>query len=257
MPPILGREPYLTVLRDGTLFATVHLLAQDVRNRDGYTHSYVHRSADRGRTWTTTRVGPEGFPGRAETLTSRNVLELPDGTLLLGVSDNRGNDSVWRSTDRGKTWDRSRRCDTSGFRSQYPYFGEAVLWRARSGKILSIIRVDSKEHPMAGRPAPSGEWDHHDHMVVYQSADGGATMRKAADLGDYGEMYPSVLRLKDGRLLLTLTVRDLKAPLGVQAVLGTESEDGFAFDFDHDRLVVEGRTPIGQPDACRPADGSR
>ena len=33
---LLGREPYLTVLKDGTLFMTGHLLAQDIRNKLGY-----------------------------------------------------------------------------------------------------------------------------------------------------------------------------------------------------------------------------
>jgi hypothetical protein len=38
---LLGREPYLTILRDGTIFITGHLLANDVRNRHGYTHGSV------------------------------------------------------------------------------------------------------------------------------------------------------------------------------------------------------------------------
>src|SRR5688500_16411152 len=53
---LLGREPYLSVLRDGTLFLTGHLLAQDVRNEQGYTHGYLHRSEDAGQTWETIRL---------------------------------------------------------------------------------------------------------------------------------------------------------------------------------------------------------
>ena len=244
---VLGREPYLTVLGDGTVFITVHLLAQDVRNKDGYTHSYVHRSADGGRTWTTTRIGPEGFAPRAETLTTRNVLELSDGTLLLGVAPNRGPEFLWRSTDRGRTWGRSSRCDMGGFRSSYSYFGEAVLWRTRLGKILSINRVDSNEFPIVGRPVPAGQGDQRDHMTLWESVDSGRSWRKLRDVGDYGEMYPSVLRLRDGRLLLTFTVRDLMPPLGVHAVLGRERDGGFEFDFRHDRLVLDANTPVGKP----------
>ncbi len=243
---LLGREAYLTVLKDGTLFITVHLLAQDIRNKDGHTHSYLHRSEDGGKKWTTLRIGPEGFPPRAETQTSRNVLELPDGALLLGVDSARGPAFLWRSTDRGKTWDRTQRCDTGGFKSAFSYFGEAVLWRAKSGKIVNIVRVDSDEHPIAGKPVPKGKGDQRDHLVLYESADNGKSMKKTADFGDYGEMYPSVLRLKDGRLLLTFTVRDLNPPLGVQAVLGVEKKDGFSFDFEHDRLVLDGKTPRGK-----------
>src|SRR5688572_26824342 len=40
---LLGREPYLTVLKDGTIFITGHLLANDVRNKHGCTHGYLHR----------------------------------------------------------------------------------------------------------------------------------------------------------------------------------------------------------------------
>ncbi len=60
-------------------------------------------------------------------------------------------------------------------------------------------------------------------------------------------MYMSILRLADKRLLLTFTVRDLKPPLGVRAVVGTETDDGFNFDFSHDRLLLDTRTPVGKP----------
>ena len=87
---LTGREPYLTVLADGTIFVTVHLLAQDVRNKDGYTYSFVHRSADGGKTWATTRVGPKGFASPAETQITRTVLELPDRSLVSALQTTRG-----------------------------------------------------------------------------------------------------------------------------------------------------------------------
>lgn len=238
-----GREPYLTVLRDGTVFATVHLLAQDVRNRDGYLHSYLHRSTDGGRTWATLRIGPRGFPRKAHTMTSRNVLELPDGTLLLGVDSSGGRAFLWRSKDGGETWDPSQPCDTGGFTNTFSYFGEAVLWLTRAGKIFAVVRTNSTMHPIAGRPVPGGQGDHRDRMMLYASPDDGRSMRKVMDLGDYGEMYPSVLRLKDGRLLLTFTVRGLKLPLGVQAAFGVGTDDGVTFDFERDRLVLDSKTP--------------
>ena len=57
----------------------------------------------------------------------------------------------------------------------------------------------------------------------------------------------SLLRLQDKRLLLTFTVRDLMPPLGVRAMLGTESDDGFDFDFAHDRILLDVKTPGGTP----------
>ena len=53
---------------------------------------------------------------------------------------------------------------------------------------------------------------------------------------------------QDGRLVLQrATVRALRPPLGVHAVLGKEVPDGFRFDFEHDRLVIDQKTPVGNP----------
>jgi hypothetical protein len=132
---LLGREPYLTVLTDGTLFMTGHLLAQDVRNTFGVTCGFVHRSTDGGKSWHSIRVPSEEIKPKASNHTSRNVLELADGTLLLGVDYDGGGGPyfVWRSTDRGQTWDRSRKCDPIDFQSIYGFFGgESWLWATRS-----------------------------------------------------------------------------------------------------------------------------
>jgi hypothetical protein len=247
---LLGREPYLTILEDGTVFITVHLLAADVRNKDGYTYSLVHRSSDGGRTWSTTRVGPEGFASPAETQITRNVLALPGGTLVLGASDNKRNDYLWRSSDGGRTWDKSRRTKALDFESQYHFFGEAVLFRHKSGKLLNLVRVDSKEFPVPNKPL--GQWmkgwnDNQDHLLLYESEDQGMTFRRVAHFTEYGEIYPAVIRLQDGRLLMTFTVRSMNPPLGVHAVLGQETAESFAFDFNHDRFVLDAKTPPDKP----------
>lgn len=245
---LLGREPYLTILRDGTIFITGHLLTQDVRNTYGYTHGYLHRSTDRGSSWETIRIASEGFKPKANNHSSRNVLEMPDGTLFFGVDYDGGGGPYffWRSKDKGKTWDRDRRCEPVGFKSVYGFFGgETWLWAAKSGKIWALARVDSSEYPIEGRARIKAANDQSDHFVLYTSTDEGQTFRRVADFGDYGEMYMSILRLQDRRLLLTFTVRDLRPPLGVRALLGTETEDGFAFNFTRDRLLLDTRTPIG------------
>ena len=56
----------------------------------------------------------------------------------------------------------------------------------------------------------------------------------------------SLLRLRDRRLLLTFTVRDRNPPLGVRALVGAETDDGFGFDFGRDRIMLDTRTPIGK-----------
>jgi hypothetical protein len=246
---LLGREPYLTVLKDGTIFITGHLLQQDVRNEWGYTTGFLHRSTDRGKTWQTTRIESEVIKPKASNHTSRNVLELADGSLLLGVDYDGGGGPyfAWRSNDRGATWDKTQRCEPRDFKSIYGFFGgETWLWQAHSGKVWALVRVDSNELPIKGRPIKAGN-DQADHFILFSSSDGGKTFDRIRDFGDYGEMYLSLLRLNDKRLLLTFTVRDLKPPLGVRALLGTETDDSFEFDFAHDRLQLDTKTPIGKP----------
>lgn len=244
----LGREPYLTVLPDGTLFMTGHLLAGDVRNEWGYTCGFLHRSTDAGKTWQSIRIESEGIKPKASNHSTRNVLRLADGTLLLGVDYDGGDGPflMWRSKDNGKTWDKTGKCRPKDFKSQYGFFGgETWLWQAKSGKIWALVRVDSNELPIKGRPIKAGN-DQADHFILFSSKDEGKTFDRIRDFGDYGEMYMSILRLQDKRLLLTFTVRDLKPPLGVRAIAGVETEDGFEFDFSRDRIMLDARTPVGK-----------
>jgi hypothetical protein len=253
--PMLGREPYFSMSRRGTLFITTHLLDNDIRNPDGAVHSYLHRSSDGGRTWETLKLAPADLPGAADNAwvhTSRNVLELADGTLVFGVSAPGGVDYLWRSRDEGKTWDRSLRCAFEGVDAPklwWPFMAETVLWQAPDGDLLGLWRVDpALVPPLPGSAHDSqAEGDQIERMVVFRSRDGGANWTREPELGsDYGDMYPGILGLRDGRLLLTFTVRALHPPLGVHAVFGRQTPDGFAFDFAHDRLVIDAKTPEDQ-----------
>ena len=246
-----GREPYVSVLSDGTLLMTAHVHTWELINEDGVCHSYIHRSTDDGQTWTTTKM----LPDRPTTyfLNARNVLELHDGSLLTAISGcHRGQDFVWRSRDKGKTWSTAS-TSIMGVPDTYdmPVLAETIFWQARSGKIYAIARVDSRHMPLRSEQLGQGQpyKDHYERMVLFESTDVGKTWQLAGDFGHYGEMYPSILRLQDGRLLLTFTMRSAVRPqippLGVQALVGQELPDGLRFDFAHDRIMLDTKTPAG------------
>jgi len=81
--------------------------------------------------------------------------------------------------------------------------------------------------------------------MISESIDGGITWSPARDFGDYGQMYCRVLRLRDGRRLLTYTQRGVTWPLGLRAMLSYD--DGETWDFENDQIILEGFTPWGAP----------
>lgn len=221
---LIGREHWLTSIDDGTpngiLFTTCTLLEADSANTAGYNHSYISRSTDGGRTWTQTRIGPEGFvEPKPRTVTSRNVVKLIDGRLLLGVSDGNvpGTDAyVWTSNDKGVTWQQSPKLKIGTYTnargkhmdfSNGGFFCESYLFLNKSGKLLNFMRVERKSplFPLEdGRVASTGD-DERDRTLICESANGGLTWGDFKDWGDYGMHYTRIIRLADGRLLMTFT----------------------------------------------------
>ena len=85
-----------------------------------------------------------------------------------------------------------------------------------------------------------------ERLVVFRSEDLGRNWRKERELGsDYGGMYPGLIRLYGGRLLMTFTLMDFKQPLGLWAIIGRERPFGFDFDFQYDRLILSRETLEG------------
>jgi hypothetical protein len=81
--------------------------------------------------------------------------------------------------------------------------------------------------------------------MLYETTDEARTLRLVRMLGGVGLMYPAVLRLDDGRLLLTFTVRAIHEPLGLRAVVSEEREDSLDFNVDEDRLMLDTQTAPG------------
>ena len=255
---IRGREFGLTVLHDGTLLMTCHLLARDVFNPSRQTHSKILRSTDEGESWTEIRIGPDGFPDGAQTVADWTAFQNPDGgrpgklVTYLGVSMQHGNRDaprvvrLWRSRDSGKTWDKSLHPDTAGWIDVDGFFSQTVTFRTASGRLLHPVRVDrTGPHwhiPGSPRLLDKERGDQGDRMMLWESSDDGQSWtrnRTDGRFGTYGEMYPRFLTLDDGRLLLTFTVRSNSTDghgLGLRAILS--NDQGRTWDFRHDRMVI-------------------
>ena len=262
---ILGREPYLSVISDGTVFISTHVLPGARGNDLGYTFSYLYRSTDGGRTWEGTKILYDDIlrkgrkdgkdPNKAPAITGRNVLQLKDSTLVFAVGSQNGSETLWRSKDQGRTWVKTQTCnfDTLDIASyRYSVLQEATLSEAPNGQLLALCRVSSKVFPpLEGTEIPKSNVDHYGRVVLYRSKDDGRHWAYEEVGSHYGEMYQSILPLQDGRMLFTFTLRAAvkpnQPPLGVRAVLGLERPDGFQFDFQHDRIQLDTKTTPGQP----------
>ena len=262
--PLLGTEPYFTLLSDGTLFITASFLSVDYRNTEGYTYAVVYRSEDGGNTWTDMPILSGDVPGvsaaKTETRTSRNLIQLPDGELLLGVGAGKNIDELWRSYNEGLTWVKTAVQSLTGYdeaANGIPWLGEFVFTLSANGDLLGFQRgyaialppIPGTHYP----PNPTTD-DSVTLMSLFRSHDDGVTWTVDPPLGStYGEMYPSVLYLADGKVLFTYTVRALQPQLGVQAILGaaTGASDGlpatsYALDFKSDVLLLDEETPANE-----------
>ena len=256
---LLGRENWLTAIDDGTphglLFTTNHIIRADSQNpTPGTCRSSINRSTDGGLSWTQTILSPEW------SLTSRNIVKLPDGSLKVGTNDVTGGNNRWlTSTDQGLTWSASELTlpaytTYEGKRMEYDnvvgFFQESYTYINDEGELLQWIRLD-RDSPMfpMHEDEPTGN-DNTDRTIFTKSADGGSTWSDiqdcpgySGDLESYGQMYPRVIELQDGRLLMTFTNRSFVPPLGLRAVLS--SDGGNTFNFHHDHLILDENTEEG------------
>ena len=81
--------------------STGHVLSADVNNPTKEVTCVIHRSTDRGKTWKTYPILPDMLPydDVTRTYSSRNIIELSDGTYMLGMSGFNGRDCIMFSTD--------------------------------------------------------------------------------------------------------------------------------------------------------------
>ncbi len=217
-PPIMGKEPSLTVLPDGALLLTAQ--CADYRPGTRKKEMWLCRSADGGRTWDIdTMSGPEfQYP--------RNIIVEKDGSLLfLRAEDDYETVSVCRSADGGKTW------QFSGADVVWPpedrnrtMFAEISVIRLRGGTLLASLRH-----------CPPGTVGHgFEDSVLTESDDDGKTWSDPRHFLNTAEVQANLLQLADGRVLATYTNYHL--PFGVSAVIS--EDNGKSWDLSHPTQLV-------------------
>jgi len=207
--PMIGRDPHLTVASNGTLFVTTRWMAEDTANITGQINSFLYGSVDGGKRWSAVRLSESNLPPKEGLRVSRNLMELADGSLVLGVSSNSGDNRLWRSRDGGLTWDKSQRSD---FGSQPISFESAQLIRGDGAVIRCVARSGGPSDPRHPSLIPNPDllmgWS------VYRSVDEGKTWQRDTDVAAGLAGLPTVLVLNGSRWLWTVGTG--KEILGVQ-----------------------------------------
>lgn len=199
------------------------------RGSDG---TYVHLSADGGRTWDkTVQIATMPYSGGYG---MRGAVQLANGDILLPLSDVPNYRTVFivRSTDGGYTWD----APVEAASEPGKQFEEPSILALSDGTLIMMLRENSSRAM---------------HRVV--SSDGGYTWSKPESVSFQG--YPAhLLRLPDERILCVYGYR--YAPYGIRAVIS--SDGGQTWNGDAP-LILRDDLPnrdLGYPAAILADDGS-
>jgi hypothetical protein len=242
--PADDRNPAFGQAKDGTLVVGFWRTARyDVRGNyedklDKPINTWITRSRDGGKTWSepaeidVSDIGWGSPYGK--------ILTLPDGSMLMNIyggairrrgekaAEGEENSYLYRSTDRGKTWQRYARPGRKRF-------NETGLVRLSSGTILAAMRT-----------ADAGE------VWLTRSRDGGETWARPKKLTPAAVHPADLVLLPDGRVLLAAGYR--VGPFGVR---GLVSDAAGTFDWDRRFTLVNDATngDCGYPSSVVLADG--
>lgn len=265
-----GHEPSVTVVEDVLFVITsVHgsgWFPSPYAERD-HTYVVVSRSMDGGATFTNTifdraRTGA-GVDERIDT--TRNILQLPDGRLWLGLAVGSRHRAVV-SDDQGLTWAFVETEVQGAHYEDVPrgFFGESVVFYTNGGQLMMLVRVDYTHvrfaDPLAHDPDYGGGTltDNFDGLVLFKSEDDARTWEPVRAVGFPSLMYPSIVNLADNRMLFSFTVREIPPAgtgsihphVGLQAIVIEERPDGtLDFDLSRDVIVIDDSTPAAMRNA--------
>lgn len=251
-----NRNPSFGVTADGTLlvsYVKVDLYTDGVWDRDkkggDATRIYVCRSEDGGATWSDGELmvgqGDEEWSGAGDTGPDDphrfyspfgKMVTLPDGTILMDyhvqymAEPRKSAVFITRSHDGGRTWvdpvNIAEGCD------------ETALCHLGDGRVLAMMRTDGS----------------HTQLVQADSSDGGYSWSEPRPITEDTEIPADVIRLEDGRLLLTYGRRT--PPHGVQGMVSRD--EGRTWDADHKLFLVgdSSTRDCGYPSSVQLDDGT-
>ncbi|MEO0414019.1 MAG: sialidase family protein [Verrucomicrobiota bacterium] len=164
--------------RDGTL-----VIPSQGRDEKGHPFSNLCWSNDRGKTWTV------GQAARTDT-TESAVVELPDGTWMLNMRDNRNRAdksetngrAVSVTKDRGETWQVHE--TDHGALIEPVCMASLISHRTKEGRELLLFSNPADKHRRA-------------NMTIRLSEDGGKTWPKSILLDEKGGAYSSLVMVDD------------------------------------------------------------
>ncbi|MCG3148642.1 MAG: hypothetical protein PCFJNLEI_02087 [Verrucomicrobiae bacterium] len=264
--PLDDRDAGLCVCPDGTIIVTWftywkrqwperwpdhmrNVSAQDVANWsspgliDGENHRRGHwlrRSTDGGRTWEPPLRVPPTAPHGPIVCTAGRLLYVGNDAY-----DRAGKTSsiiAAESRDQGQTWQVIGR--TGMFPTAQGYLCEPHVVEVSPGRLVAMARYEER---------PKTQEDQNAFLWQFDSTDGGRTWTAPRPTEIWGKP-PHLIRLRDGRLLVTYGIRH--APTGQRACLSTDG--GQTWDYRHE-IVLRDDAPdedLGYPATVECADGT-
>jgi|MDTC01.3.fsa_nt_gb hypothetical protein len=228
-----NRNPAFGVTSSGTLL--VSFIAQ-VNYTDGVydtgdrvpTPLYLARSDDHGQTWTTELARVEGRDEFPVSSPYGKMLTRADGGIMMHYYADGGSHLI-TSSDDGRTWGRPAAIAGGGY-------NETGLCDLGEGRFLAVLR-DDREGALS----------------VSRSTDDAVTWSEPVRLTEAREHPGDVIKLADGRLLLTFGRRT--TPCGVFGLVS--HDDGASWDTNHRLfLVADVGRDLGYPSNIQRQDGA-